>query len=65
MMKKYFRPDVFLNHERMLSAFQRNQLELLGVSEKILAPKSKQYPPPLSLRIKSPSSLFYQTGRPN
>ena len=33
MMKKYFSTGFFLNFKSMIIAFQRHQLELLGVSE--------------------------------
>ena len=42
MMKKYFSSEFFSNIKRLLSAFKRDQLELLGVSERELIPETKQ-----------------------
>ena len=45
-MKKYFSSGFFLNLKSYLSAFQRTQPELLGVSVRETAPETKQWPPP-------------------
>ena len=46
MMKKYFSSNFFSNIKSYLSAFQRHQLELQGVSESETAPETIQWPPP-------------------
>ena len=56
-MKKYFSSGFFLKFKSKLSAFQRTQPELLGVSEQETAHETKQYPPPLGPGLKSPSSF--------
>ena len=42
MMKKYFLTEFFSNIKSLLSAFKRDQLELLGVSERETAYETKQ-----------------------
>ena len=42
MMKKYFSSDFFSNIKSLISAFQRHQLELLGVSESETARETKK-----------------------
>ena len=46
MMKKYFSSGFFLNLKSVLSAFQRTQPELLGVSEQETARLNSQWPLP-------------------
>ena len=55
MTKKYFSSNFFSNIKSYLSAFQCTQLELRGVSHQRTTRQKKQWPP-LSLKLKSPSS---------
>ena len=46
MMKKYFLSEFFSNIKSLLSAFKRDQLELLGVSEREATHETIHRPPP-------------------
>ena len=53
--KKYFLTEFFSNIKSLLSAFKRDQLELLGLSERE-ATHETIHRPPLVPKVKSPSS---------
>ena len=65
-MKKYFSSGFFLNLKSSVLAIQRNQPELLGVSEQQTAHETKHYPPsrpgPQITVFKSCSPEFDDSG---